>query len=252
MLGFQTSGTLSVTGTLDFVTNDNQAGVYLDGLNILVHTDTGGIAPAQQRRRPAGQLDLRGRTIGRDERRGVSGTVEPARPHCEKRSARSAQWPGERRGALSARTIQIAFDNGLYIQNSGTGTAYADRRGFTAESLTLNSGEGVREVAINGRLVNPQGGFFTGLDTAAHIDLNDGPATSPNGVNPLSTINGLPHRNELRGAAASTSTAPSATASSTPAAAGPAIPCRTTHCRRMTASPVSSTAAAAAGSPSSR
>ncbi len=191
VLGFQTPGNISVTGNLDFVTTNDQAGVYLQGFDVKVHTDTGGIALHDSTGALQGLLRLRGQSVG--VMSDAAFQALSTQTDLAQKSTTLGQPNGKASdaGALTAGQIEINFENGAFIQNSGTGTAYADRRGFTARSMTLFSGEGAREIAINGRIVNPQGGFFTGLDTAAHITINDSPATiASNGFAALSTING--------------------------------------------------------------
>ena len=75
-------------------------------------------------------------------------------------------------GMLQAGTIRLAATDGIFIQNSGLSTSFADRRGFTANSLIISSGNGRPQIAINGRLVLAGGGFATGLDTIPLVAID--------------------------------------------------------------------------------
>ena len=75
-------------------------------------------------------------------------------------------------GMLQAGTIRLAATDGIFIQNSGLSTNFADRRGFTANSLIISSGSGRPQIAINGRLATAGGGFATGLDTIPLVAID--------------------------------------------------------------------------------
>ncbi|GLV30616.1 hypothetical protein TomTYG75_31310 [Sphingobium sp. TomTYG75] len=77
-------------------------------------------------------------------------------------------------GMLQAGTIRLAATDGIFIQNSGLSTSFADRRGFTANSLIISSGNGSPQIAINGRLALAGGGFATGLDTIPLVAIDGG------------------------------------------------------------------------------
>ena len=75
-------------------------------------------------------------------------------------------------GMLQAGTIRLAATEGIFIQNSGLSTSFADRRGFTANNLIISSGNGRPQIAINGRLALADGGFATGLDTIPLVTID--------------------------------------------------------------------------------
>jgi hypothetical protein len=75
-------------------------------------------------------------------------------------------------GMLRAGAIRLAASEGVYIQNSGLSTDFADRRGFTANSLTIIAGTGRPQIAINGRLAIGGGLFATGLDTIPLVAID--------------------------------------------------------------------------------
>ncbi|QPI74705.1 histidine kinase [Sphingobium sp. Cam5-1] len=77
-------------------------------------------------------------------------------------------------GMLQAGTIRLAATDGTFIQNSGLSTSFADRRGFTANSLIISSGSASPQIAINGRLALAGGNFATGLDTIPLVAIDGG------------------------------------------------------------------------------
>src|SRR5690606_11695250 len=69
-------------------------------------------------------------------------------------------------GALYAGGITARVLDGFYVQNSGTGTDYGERRGLTfgAGGLNVNPVTAETRLVINGVHLGPQG-QVTGLDT---------------------------------------------------------------------------------------
>lgn len=93
-------------------------------------------------------------------------------------------------GALYAGGINVSVFNGFYVQNSGAGTDYGERRGLTfgAGGLNVNTeGSGTRLV-INGVHLGPQGPV-TGLDTIPLLTIGGGTPSAGN-FDELSTFNG--------------------------------------------------------------
>lgn len=97
-------------------------------------------------------------------------------------------------GALSAAEIHLSVLDGLYIQNSGTGENFSDRRGFTADRVLISTESGSNRIVINGRVADDTGLLRTGLDAIELISINGSPANSHTanggGFDPGSTING--------------------------------------------------------------
>ena len=92
-------------------------------------------------------------------------------------------------GFLRAGTIGIAATEGIYIQNSGASTDTDARRGFTTNAMTLTTSAGGAEIVINGRLVDANGDFATGLATLQQVVIN-GQTAPASGYAAGSTING--------------------------------------------------------------
>ncbi|WP_428630579.1 hypothetical protein [Sphingopyxis sp.] len=93
-------------------------------------------------------------------------------------------------GSLFARGIRADVIGGFYVQNSGSGTEFANRRGLTFGAGGLNvltEGSGSR-IVINGVQLGAAG-QVTGLDTIPLLTIG-GSAPSAGGFDPRSTFNG--------------------------------------------------------------
>ena len=106
-------------------------------------------------------------------------------------------------GALSGGTIRFEVGRGLYIQNSGNGDGFDDRRGFTAGTggvgiftgeSSSTAGGGTARLVINGRTTSEAGEILTGIDAFTRISVNQtlltGDSQIVNGLDTGSTING--------------------------------------------------------------
>lgn len=94
-------------------------------------------------------------------------------------------------GALFARGIRADVDRGFYVQNSGTGTAFAERRGLTfgAGGLDVIT-DGPARIVINGVHLGPAG-QVTGLDAVTLLTIAGAPVSGPsNRFDPRSRFNG--------------------------------------------------------------
>ncbi|WP_336957864.1 hypothetical protein [Sphingobium aquiterrae] len=97
-------------------------------------------------------------------------------------------------GMLRADAISLAATGGVYIQNVGATNAFADRRGFTANSIAIATqnaatGGGRAQIVINGRL-SGAAGFVTGLDVIPLVSINGASGRVASGFDLLSTVNG--------------------------------------------------------------
>lgn len=100
-------------------------------------------------------------------------------------------------GALAASRITLNhnLDDSVYIQNSGTGTAFADRRGITfgQGGLFINGPGNQDSLVINAVHRNASGALVTGLDVIPLVNINAPTGSSTvvqTGFNAQSTING--------------------------------------------------------------
>ena len=106
-------------------------------------------------------------------------------------------------GALSANSIRFDVRSGLYVQNSGEGDGFDDRRGFTAGSggVTISTGSsqstsgGGARIVINGVIDTDAGAeLLTGVDAFEQVTINGTALTGQNqlvsGIDGGSTLNG--------------------------------------------------------------
>lgn len=103
---------------------------------------------------------------------------------------RDANVAASDEGYFAADTLFFDVGDGLYIQNSGAGTAFDARRGFTARTISINTAAADAEVIINGRLIDALGGFTFGLPVIGQLDINDANPPLVSGIVAGSTANG--------------------------------------------------------------
>ncbi|UNU43436.1 hypothetical protein EAO27_12460 [Sphingopyxis sp. YF1] len=98
-------------------------------------------------------------------------------------------------GALYAGGIDVGVEGGFYVQNSGAGTRFAERRGLTfgAQGLNVTTAGTDTRIVVNGVHLGASGPV-TGLDAIAQLSINGtavGSAPSTGGsFDPRSTMNG--------------------------------------------------------------
>ncbi len=105
-------------------------------------------------------------------------------------------------GALSANAIAFTASNGIYVQNSGDGDDYDDRRGFTAGaggvSITTPGSQsptsgGSTRLVLNG-VIDDGVTVLTGLDAFGRVTINGvaltGESQQVPGIDAGSTLNG--------------------------------------------------------------
>jgi filamentous hemagglutinin family protein len=139
---------------------------------------------------PEGVLDLRGNDIFVATAAAIT-DVEAA-TSTSASDTRLAQNDGvtSDEGALFAGGINVTTSRGFYVQNSGAGTDYAQRRGLTFAAGGLNvdaPSSGVR-IVINGVRLGANG-QVTGLDTIPFLTVNGSTPTSGT-IDMRSTFNG--------------------------------------------------------------
>ncbi len=111
-------------------------------------------------------------------------------------NARLAQNEGftSNDGALYAGGIDVNVAGGLYVQNSGTGTDFAQRRGLTFGALgfSVTTASSTTRIVVNGQQLGPNG-TINGLDTIALLNISSGSSQTGSttaSFDPRSTFNG--------------------------------------------------------------
>lgn len=96
-------------------------------------------------------------------------------------------------GALFARGISADAGSGFYVQNSGAGTAFAERRGLTfgAGGLDIVTAGPSTRIVVNGVQLSATGGQATGFDTLAFLTIaGAAPSGTASNFDRRSTLNG--------------------------------------------------------------
>ena len=104
-----------------------------------------------------------------------------------------APGPASDQGTLRAGGLRFSITDALYIQNTGAGTEFAQRRGFSAgaQGLRISTAAGFTPaIAINGRILDGTGAFATGVDAIPLVSINGIPAAYSRRTALGSTING--------------------------------------------------------------
>lgn len=105
----------------------------------------------------------------------------------------------QRDTVINVGAFTVAVGDGIYIQNLGISGAFADRRGFSANTMAIATNAATSRIVINGQTFDAAGLALTGLDTIPAIRIN-GVAPRAGGLfDRLSTINGCVIGNSCRG-----------------------------------------------------
>ena len=183
VLSIGAAGQLRVEGAVRMTGRSGQGGLSLSaGQRLALIADSGSIALSDGNGALGGVLTLSAPSIFAASQSAIADVG--AAQSLAARALRLAQNDGlvSDEGMLRAGAIQIAVTDGLYIQNSGLSNRFSDRRGFTADSLSIVT-QGQPQIAINGRLALASGLFATGLGTIPLVAIDGSYATG-------STING--------------------------------------------------------------
>ncbi|MBB6124137.1 hypothetical protein [Sphingobium subterraneum] len=186
------AGRMRVEGAVQFTGLASTGGLSLlagNGIEVVTASANGGSIDLRGTGNALGGfLTLTGAAIEVGTQSAIDG-ITGINISTAQRDARLGQNDGlvNEEGFLRAGRITLNGSEGVYIQNSGEGTGFDLRRGFTTNSLTINTGG---EIIINGRLLDSTGAFIVGIPVIAQTDINDSSGTQASGYTPGSTING--------------------------------------------------------------
>lgn len=192
-LSVSTPGVIRVTGAVAPVISGNADLVALNaGQRIDVVTDTGSVVLRNANGALAGTLRMSAPTVRVATSQAMAaldqGLSLPAA------SARLDSNDGLVNTAGAVQADALVFNvaaSTLYIQNSGVDSQFANRRGFTANSVAINGLSGAApSFAVNGVVLDANGQPITGLNTYRAIQINGVPAALGGAFNALSTVNG--------------------------------------------------------------
>ncbi len=187
-LKIDTTGNVSVSGAVALTTSSADDTFSIDPQRIDVIAGAGSIAMLGASGTPLGALVLDGGTITVASQQAID-AIGSATSFAAIVALLDQPGPsGPTGGYLQAGEIDVRVESGFYVQNAGTGTAYDDRRGFSAQTLSIDTGTGSPQISINGVILGPTG-TITGLPVAPKVMI-DGLAATDYGRTPFPTING--------------------------------------------------------------
>lgn len=188
-LKLQTAGKLTVVGKANLAVTGPEDAVIFDAATIDVDLEQGAIALRDSGGVGQGRLNLVADRIvaaAPDARALIDAKASPANINLLlDRPAGSTP-----REFFEAGTIDVAVEDGFFVQNSGSGTSFAARRGFVANRLNISTGTSDALVIVNGAILGSGGAVFRGLETVGAVTINAKPAGQASGVDPSSSING--------------------------------------------------------------
>jgi len=189
-LKIMTPGQVVVNGVVNLTTSSADDLFAIDPTQINIVGDTGSIVMRDASGALSGTLRLVADTIVAGTSSAIS-AVDAGGPVSDLSMILGApsSVPSDA-GYIQAGNIQADVTRGVFIQNTGTSTAYPARRGFSANRLSITTSSATSQIAINGMILGAAGRQVTGLYTGLLITINGVPAVTTGKFDPLSTING--------------------------------------------------------------
>ena len=185
----QSGGVVTVNGAVQLTTSSDTDTFSIDPTLIDVVAGQGSIAMLSGSNAPQGTLSLAADTIAVMDPATLSGLSGSTSLTQTSMALDKPGSPVPTGGYLQAGTIVANVTDAFLIQNGGVSDAFADRRGFTANALQINTESGSTQIAINGVMLE-SGSPITGLGAAPLVTINGKPAAAGGQFDPLSTING--------------------------------------------------------------
>ncbi|TCM18115.1 hypothetical protein EDF56_105465 [Novosphingobium sp. PhB165] len=175
-------GRIAVTGPLALQTSSASDSLGIDAGSLEVVTDAGGIALADSAGARQGRLNVNADRFVVASSAAIT-ALDQATGIAAINAAMDTPPATSGTGGVSAGAITATVRDGIYVQNTGASTAYADRRGFNVGALTIATGSRATRIVINGVTYDANGQIVTGLDTVGTIAINGSYAAG-------STVNG--------------------------------------------------------------
>ncbi len=191
IFGVFTDGNVIVDGNALFSTVSATDTFSVNAARFDIVTDSGSLIMSDVDGLAGGTADIFAGTVavGTSDTLGQlgGGTLTTAQITALLDSPQAVSGPG---GFFQAGTIAVNVTDGFFVQNSGPSTAYADRLGFSANTVAITTQSADTIISINGVTFDSFGSPVSGLDTEATVMINGAPAASGGQFDPLSTING--------------------------------------------------------------
>lgn len=198
VLKILTPDRVAINGAVALTTSSNADRFSIDPTRIDIVTDTGSIVMQDNSGALVGQLELVGGTIAVASAAKLAEIADLSNPAAINAALEVPDATANDAGYLQAGHILFDADSAIYIANTGTSANNADRRGFTANRVSITAGSPLTHISINGVLLDSMGSPVTGLDTAQFVVIN-GTAGGAGHFPPFSTINGCSISQTCRG-----------------------------------------------------
>lgn len=183
-------GRVEVSGAVSLTTSSDADRFSIDPTRIDIVTDTGNIVMRNSAGNLQGELELVGGTIAVASSATLAQIANLTSQVAINEALNAAAAAPNPDGYLQAGSIVVDAANAFYIANTGATSDYADRRGFTANRLSITTGSAATHISINGVIVDSTGLSVSGKDVVPLVSINDQPATRPSASSRFSTING--------------------------------------------------------------
>jgi filamentous hemagglutinin family protein len=188
-------GRVEVSGAVALTTSSDADRFSIDPSRIDIITDTGSIVMRDSAGNLQGELELVGGTIVVASSATLSQIANLTTQAAINEALAAAPATANPDGYLQASSIVVNATDAFYIANTGapsdgTTSDNADRRGFTANRLSIVTGSAATHISINGVIVDSAGLAVTGFDVVPLVSINGQPASLPSRSSRFSTING--------------------------------------------------------------
>lgn len=187
--GLSSAGLITVNGNLALTTSGANDTLQVNAGRFDIVTDTGSLALMGANGTMLGALNVTAGTFAVGTSAALAQLI-PGGNIFTNSALMDAPGTAPARGGVVVGSIRAAVSNGFYVQNSGTTSAYADRRGFNAGALAINTASNATQIVVNGVTINAAGVPVTGLDTVGTITINGAVAAGGGRFNPRSSVNG--------------------------------------------------------------
>ncbi|WP_395394053.1 hypothetical protein WBP07_02425 [Novosphingobium sp. BL-8A] len=169
-LNLSSPGRIMVIGPLSLQTSSAADSLRIAANRLDVVTDTGGIGLADSTGKALGSLVVNADRVVVASSAAIA-AFDQAADMAAINTIMDTPPAATPAGNVSAGSIAVTVGDGIYVQNTGISTDYADRRGFSAGSLAITTGSRATRIVINGITFDANGQPVTGLDTLKTIAI---------------------------------------------------------------------------------
>lgn len=192
LLSLATPGSIRVEGALALRGFAGGGLAVTAGDTLSVIAGAGSIDLSSGQGVPSGHADLTAGTIVAATPQAIADLASS--PAATQRTTRLGQNDGVLldQGMVRADALTLTANSGVFVQNTGASQAFADRRGFTANSIRIVTGGPQTQIVINGQLLDSAaaGGAIQGQALIPRLSINGLPGGAAGRFDLQSTANG--------------------------------------------------------------